>query len=292
MGKPEPANRAWEVVRRALGRLVASAKVHDLPRSRMTPAIALRLSEVTQTPAVTTGKQEGAWLPTSRIRQTPVPQAQTGGGDGSLLPTVQIGAENAALRLPECHAMPPVSGAMCAVGNADLLLPGFVIALPDDFLRLPPVPVRVKSAALLSPSAPGTKKLGSWSLEKPKTSALRLPRVAAPRVIWGGDSVLSRIALTRRCRESPPEVPFALAFGAEEKRLAEATQLPPSDVTLLGVYPGVPLLAVSRIVVADGGRSLHLWLKPEVLRARSAPRLITLLVGRQVSSGKILQAVL
>jgi hypothetical protein len=282
-------------VRRALGRLVASATVHDLPHSQLTLAIGLRSSGALQAPDVYTGRQEVTWRPTSQVRQTLVPQAQAGGRNGSLLPTVQMGQGNAALPPPVCYTMPTVAGGACAVENADLLLPGFVIGLPDDFLRLPPVPVRVKSVGLLSSFAaalPRPQKLSGWSLNTPKTSALRLPRVAPPRVIWGGDSVLSRIALTRRCQEAPPEVPFALAFGAEEKRLAEATHLPSTDVTLLGVYPGVPLLAVSRIVVADGGRSLLLWLKPEVLRARSAPRLITLLVGRQLSSGKILQAVL
>lgn len=290
--KPEPVNRAWEAVRRTLGRLFATASVHGLPESSMTPAIASRASDAVESPALTPGRQEKTWQPSSTMRQALVPQAQTGGGDASLLPVVQMGAGNAALTPPECRTMPVVQGKECGVENADLLLPGFVIHLPDSFLTLPPEPIHVKAAAGLSGNARPAKKLGGWNINAPKSGTLRLPRIAAPRVHWGGDSVLSRIALTRRCRESPPGVPFALAFGAEERRLAEATQLPPSDVALLGVYPGVPLQAVSRIVVADEGRSLRLWLKPEVLRARSAPRLITLLVGRQTSSGKILQAVL
>ena len=68
--------------------------------------------------------------------------------------------------------------------------------------------------------------------------------------------------------------------------------LPLLDVTLLGVYEQVPILAVSRIVVEDEGRRLRLWLKPDVLRDRRAARRITLLVGRRISDGKMLQAAL
>ena len=229
--------------------------MRDLPTSRLTPTIALRSSPAIGAPTITPGTQEGTWRAVSQVRQTAAPQALTGGGHGSLLPTVQVVERNAALTPPVCCSMPPVSGAACLVENADLLVPGFVIALPEAFLKLPPVPVRVESVALLTLSSTALsrgKKLSGWSLDAPKVSTLRLPRLTAPRILWGGDAVLSRIALTRLCREAPLDVPFALAFGAEERRLAEATQLPSGDVTLLGVYPGVPLLAVSRI--GRGGR--------------------------------------
>ena len=207
------------------------------------------------------------------------------------MPVVHLVEGSAALAAPLCRAMRVVQEGGCRTESADLLLPAFVVHLPDSFLALPTDPVRVRPAAL--PSAHAVILRGAvfeeWGLRFPKCSALRLPRPPAPRVRWGGDEVLSRISLTRRGLEPPPGVLFAQAFGAEERRLAEAAHLSLDDVTLLGVYPGVPILAVSRIVVADKGRSLRLWLKPDVLRGRGGTRLITLLVGRQVSSGKMLQ---
>ena len=121
--------------------------------------------------------------------------------------------------------------------------------------------------------------------------AVRVPRLS-PTVRATGEGILSRIALTRRCREAPPYVPEALAFESERRRLAETAGLPAEEVTLLGVYPGVPILAVRRLVVEDEGRRLRLWLKPEALRGKRALRLITLLVGRRVADGKMLQAAL
>jgi len=288
----EPAGRAWQAVRRALGRLAAHVAVRDLPKTEMTPLVAVRVLPCGQIPPISPGGRERDWKPVGEIRQAPVPQAGAGARDGDLLPGVRLVEGSAALAPPGCRVMPIVQSDGSRTESADLLLPAFVVRLPDSFLTLPAAPVRVRPAALLASgaaalSAPALKK---WGIPPPKCGALRLPRAPDPRVRWGGDAVLSRIALTRRGLEPPPEVPFSLAFGAEERRLAEAAHLPLEDVTLLGIYPGVPIFAVSRLLVADEGRQLRLWLKPEVLRGRNGPRLITLLVGRQTSSGKMLQA--
>ena len=210
------------------------------------------------------------------------------------MPAVRLVESNAALAPPLCRTMPTDQTGASRVENADLLLPAFVVRLPDSFLTLPADPVQVLSADLRvsRKAARIGPALRGWGVTPPKCRALRLPRVPDPRVRWGGDAVLSRIALMRRGLEPPLGVPFALAFALEEHRLAEATHLPPEDVTLLGIYPGVPILAVSRLVVAGEGRWLRLWLKPEVLRGRNGSRLITLLVGRQTSSGKMLQTAL
>lgn len=285
----EPPSRAWEAVRRALGRLVSQVTVQGVSETDRTPPAAVRAVSLTPPMPLATGRGEGTWQPQAAVRHALVPQAQSGARDGDLLPTVHLAAGGGEIAPPVCRAMAVVQGESRTI-NADLLLPAFVVHLPDGFLALPSAPVRVQSAGL--PAPPALEVLQRWEVAAPRCRALALPRVSGPRVRAGGDGVLSRIALTRRGREAPPDVPFARAFGAEERRLAESAQLPPEDVTLLGIYPGVPILAVSRIVVADEGRSLRLWLKPEVLRGRRDARLITLLVGRQVSSGRMLQAAL
>lgn len=276
-------------VRRALGRLAAHAAVHDLTPSEMTPSVAVRTLPLGPLSPASAGERD--WKPACTVHQASVPQAGTGTRGGEQMPVVRLAEGSAALAAPPCHAMIVAQRDGCRTESADLLLPAFVVHLPDSFLALPADPVRVCPVALPTAHAVILRGAASegWGLRFPKCSALRLPRLPAPRVRWGGDEVLSRISLTRRGLEPPPGVRFAQAFGAEERRLAEAAHLSPDDVTLLGVYPGVPILAVSRIVVADKGRSLRLWLKPDVLRGRGGTRLITLLVGRQVSSGKMLQ---
>ncbi len=221
----------------------------------------------------------------------PIPCADPGGGNQNLLPAVRFAAPNCALAPPECRLMPPpIRVEDCRVGSIGLLCPVEVMRLPDAFLTLPSEPILVQSRPLLS--APRLCALESPRLSALRTGAVHIPRLASPRVRWGGDAVLSRMALTRRGREAPLDTPAAQVFESERRRLAETAGLALEDVTLLGVYPHVPILAVSRIVVEGESHRLRLWLKPEVLRARGSLRLITLLVGRRVSDGKMLQAAL
>lgn len=276
-----------------MGRLAAHVTVRDLPESERTPPVVVRASDLAPPRPIAPGGREREWKPASAVHQAPVPQAVAGtrGGDGT--PAVRLIEESIALA-PHCRVMPIVQAAESRTESADLLLPAFVVRLPDSFLTLPRDSVHVRPAHLVMSQAvaPSGRALKQWGIRPPKCGALRLPRIPDPRIHWGGDAILSRIALTRRGLEPPPGVPFAQAFALEERRMAESAQLPPDDVLLLGVYPGVPILAVSRLVVADEGRSLRLWLKPDVLRGRNGVRLITLLVGRQTSTGKMLQAAL
>ncbi len=288
-----PPSRAWQAVRRALGRLASRVAVRDLPPSQMTAAVGVRVTPLGPPAPVAPGGRERDWKPLGATRQAPVPEAGAGARDGDLLPVARLAEGSAALAPSVCRAMTVFRAKAGRVENADLLLPAFVVRLPDSFLALPPEPVRVRPVGLLTlPGGKSGRALKGWGVDAPRCRALRPPRVPDLRVRWGGDAVLSRMALTRRGLAPPPGVPLALAFEAEGRRLAEAAQLPPGDVTLLGVFPGVPILAVSRLVVTDGGGRLCLWLKPDVLRGRNGTRLITLLVGRQTSSGKMLQAAL
>ena len=217
------------------------------------------------------------------------PQARAGARDRDLLPTVHVARNDQAIAAVECRLLPPVGGGDCRVEAVGLVQPLETIGLPPAFLSLPSSPIRVQSRPLLS--VPPNKAWPIPSVKAPKLSEIRIPNLSAPRVRWAGDPVLGRLALTRWSREAVGLPPDA-AFMVERWRLAEAAGLALEDVTLLGVYDGVPILAVSRIVVEDEGRRLRLWLKPDVLRGKGRARLITLLVGRRLSDGKMLQAAL
>jgi len=256
----------------------------------MTPPVAVRAAPLDAPPAVLPGGRERDWRPAGALRHLPAPEAQAGTSGGASVPVARLAEAGAAFAPPAARQMPVVRAETGRTESADLLLPAFVVRLPDSFLALPAGPVQVRPAAPLA--APPGGALKGWEIGPTPCRALRLTRVPAPRVHRGGDAVMARISLTRRGLEPPPGTSFVQAFAAEGRRLAEAASLPPGDAVLLGVYPGVPILAVSRIVVADEGRSLRLWLKPDVLRGRGGTRLITLLVGRQPSTGKMLQAAL
>lgn len=274
------ASKAWQAIRRALGRLVSHVGVRRVEDAERTIPAAVLHGELALPPPQMS--RNAGWKPSARVCLSPVPSAGTGLRESDLLPNVTLAQGDYALSPPETYPM-PIAGLELCVEETALEWPVEVVSLPDAFVRLPTAPVRTHSVSLLP--LPKTAPLRGWAMQMPPANALRLPRFADPRVRWGGDSVLRRMPLTRRGR----------AFGeaaAERRRLAETVHLKPEEITLLGVYPDVPILAVERIVVEDEGRQLRLWLKPEVLRSRSASHRITLLVGRQSSTGKMLQAAL
>jgi len=121
---------------------------------------------------------------------------------------------------------------------------------------------------------------------------LLVPRLPAARLgpLEKGEGVISSLSFPRLGLEAPRGVNFKEAFAVEHRRLAVAAALPPSDVTLLGIYPAIPIAAIRRLVVEKEGRLLRLWLKPEVWWGKRSPQRITLLIGRQISTGKMLQA--
>lgn len=287
---------AWDAVRWALGKLAGRVVVREMPPESAASAVAVRQSEALTPSPVAAGGREGSWAAQAVSHTLPGPQAEAGARN--ILPSATLAGEgdtaDFALRPAPVSVLPVLRAETSRVMEAGLDWPLTDVRLPEQFFQLPAAPTRVNAVALLSTQKRlGTNQsLGGWAVRLPKTGKLKIPRPSGPRVRWGGDSVLERMPLTRRGLAAPPGVGAAEAFAAEHRRLAEASALPPGDVSLLGVFPGVPILAVRRILVADDGQSLRLWLKADVVRARTKLRFITLLVGRQVSSGRMLQAAL
>lgn len=294
-GSPQ-GTKAWEAVRRALGKLAGRVVVREMPPGSAASAVAVRESDALTPLPVAAGGREGSWASVAASHALPGPQAASGARE--ILPSATLAGEgngaDFALRPATVSVLPVLRAETSRVTQAGLDWPLTDVCLPEQFFRLPAAPTRVKAVALLG----AQKRLGAnqvltgWAVRLPKAGKLKIPRPASPTIRWGGDSVLERMPLTRRGLAPPPGMPAEEAFAAEHRRLAEAMSLPLGDVRLLGVFPGVPILAVRRILVADDGQSLRLWLKPDVVRARTKLRFITLLVGRQVSSGRMLQAAL
>lgn len=293
--RPERVERvdsgAWEAVRRALGRLFSRVDVRALGEDRMVPSVRVQSSPALMLSVPVAGAGETQWQPSATISGTsPAPSAAPGAREPDLLPTVWLAAGDYALAPPDCRSLPVLEADLCRVANVDLTWPVALTCLPPAFLTLPPAPILIQNSPLLS--APKGLVLREGRLETPTVGRLRIARSPAPRISRAGDALLGQIALTRRGQEMPPGLTPAQTFGPERQRLAESAGLPQEGITLLGVYPAVPILAVRRLVVEEEGRRLRLWLKPEVLRGKGGERLITLLVGRRTSDGKMLQAAL
>ncbi len=289
---------AWEAVRRALGKMAGRVVIREMPPSSAASTVAVRASDALNAPPVSAGLREESWTTRAASHPWDGPQTGTGRREADLLPSATLAGEgdcaDFALRSATVSELPVLQAETNRVMEAGLDWPLTEMCLPKQFFALSAAPTRVNTVALLS----SQKRLGAnqalagWAVRLPKTGKLKIPRLAGPTVRWGGDSVLERMPLTRRGMAVPEGVTAGEAFAAEHRRLSEAMSLPPGDVALLGVFPGVPILAVRRILVADDGQSLRLWLKPDVVRARTKLRFITLLVGRQLSTSRMLQAAL
>lgn len=273
-------SKAWLAIRRALGRLGSRVGVLTVAEDERVVAAPLKQGTLTF-PPLELSRGDG-WKPSVSTKVAPVPTAGTGLRESDLLPSVRLAVDDYALAMPLISALPGTA-ASAEVGEIALTWPLEVIEVPESFVHLPESPLRLAVVPLLSGLK--TLPLRGWAVPKPPVSFLRVPRPDNPRVKWGGDSVLRRMPVTRVSRTLGSE-------PAARHRLAETVHLGDEEVMLLGIYPDVPILAVERIVVEDEGRRIKLWLKPDVLRGRSGSHRITLLVGRQTVTGKMLQAAL
>jgi hypothetical protein len=282
--------RAWEAARHALGRLFSRAAVYQVPEDQILPLATVCFSDALTPLIPTPGISENIWRAHAVVQPSSLTQIDVHISSEGSRPQATIVGESHVVASPECFAIPALTASALQIRQAGGFDAVQVVALPHSFIALPKDPLRLMSISVLS--LPKATALGGFSLAKPKGKALIVPRRPAARLgpVRTGEVALSRIPLLRRGLQSPVGVPLSTFFSAEHRCLAETAGLPLSDVTLLGVYPAIPIIAVRRLVVEDEGRQLRLWLKPESWWGRPPPRRITLLIGRQSSTGKMLQA--
>nr|MDQ2688185.1 hypothetical protein [Armatimonadota bacterium] len=239
---------------------------------RMTVGVEVRASDATFWPAVDAGGREGGWRPQTETHFLQPPEAQEGGGGADLATVATVIGGNGALGAADCRSHPVLvqmdGGAVRAWEEA----------LPE---RSAPIAVAV---------VPGPARVGAVSL---LSGQIESRRDKAALMIRGGRSfpALGRMA----------EIPMTRArlvsdegFAAERAHLSAVSHVPVADVVLIGVYPQVPLAAVGQLAVVDEGRVLRIWLKPSALGPKplAASKLVTVIFGRQRSTGKSLQAVM
>lgn len=259
-------------MRRSLARLFARTGVRDLPAERIAVAVKVRGSDAALTPPVEAGVQENVWRPRTQALLLLPPGAVDGGGGADLATVATVIGGNAALRPAACRVR---SLSVEAEGGAVLSWDG-----PFSTRSVP-----VKAPVAFRPAGTAAVPLLSGQVQT--------RREKAALTLRGGRSVaaLGRLA----------EIPMTRArlvseggFAAERAHLAAASGVPVEDVALVGVYPHVPLAAVGQLAVGDEGGCLRIWLKSSAIGPKpvTSVKLVTVVFGRQRSTGRTLQAVI
>jgi hypothetical protein len=150
----------------------------------------------------------------------------------------------------------------------------------------------VKDPAVSFGSPPVRALSGVWILPaKPTMGHETKSRLQFATRVRDGKAAILRMPMTRERISVPYGTNPALAFTAERAMLAAGAGVPKADVALIGVFPRVPLEAVQRLSVAPGGTALNIWVKPELAGRARPVATVTVVLGRQRSTGKTLQAV-
>ena len=297
---PDDTAGLWQTVRRALGRLAGTTKVRELSLADLAPAPAVAAPPSLTAFAVGRGAAESLWTPAAQAAQVPLPQAVAGSGKADLSPAVTLARLDAVLSAGSAfghYGGPAADGLHHAPAEFDRPAGtdagGRVAAV--TFLAGPLIGAAVRFAppdtARLTVEAPSLARGPILRLPGRRAASDDLLRLAGGHV-RPGTGMLAQIPMKRVGRPVPKGVSVADAFAAEWQLLAQKAEAAPSDVFLVGVFPQVPVAAVRRLALEEG--ALCLWLKPEALAAAATgkvPRLATLIIGRQRSTGKMIQTV-
>jgi len=295
---PDTQAGLWENVRHALGRLIAAARVQELPLDRFSMRPEVLRPDALAVPAPSPGAMETHWRPGTRSLAVTPPWAIPGGNGLDLAPIAASVNLDAAL-CPEIAGMHAAAIALLAPTVRRL----GVVEANDLAVRLSPVAVtggEARSAAA-RPPAPNTARLPVTPPSLPRRSAA--PRrgrggEADPLPLSGGRvragaAAIAEVPMLRPRAPAPRDLAAVDAFADERRRLAKAAAVAEDDVLLLGVFPKVPVAAVRNLALEENG-ALLLWLKPEAVAAAAAgrvPPLATLIVGRRRSTGRMIQTV-
>jgi hypothetical protein len=286
----EGKGRVWEEVRRALGRLVSQVDSHAISADRLSATVRVKHSVGTRLPQPSPGSRFEDWQPASDVYLLPSPDAADGGDGVNLASVATVISGNGAFGASDVV----VSTAACGFDGEGACRLGMTGELPP----VPPIhgrPVRIEAAmpqrSAVAIGTPGVKALSFMPIALSKQGG------AAPR--WKIGSIRTQsslgaamqVPMTRQRLVAPAGISPDVAFGAERRALAQAAGAEDSDVTLLGIFPRVPLGAVKKLTMAPDGAELEIWLKPEAAGRSVATKAATVLLGRQRSTGKMLQTI-
>lgn len=281
--------RVWEEVRRALGHFAGRAVTRALPEERFAITPTVRLPEISACGLAVPGKREADWALAAMISQCAMPTAALGSGGMDLASLPVVIASNQALG----SVAPSIADDCCAISPGAMSAWDLQRDTPEvpnvheDVVRLTAsdqmIAVMtqdapsVKTVRMLGKSLPGSERGIDWKLSR---TQLRAELAPALRVPLRCEKLVSRAG-----------VPIEQAFTAECRQLAETMQVAESDIALLGVFPHVPLAAVKRLSMSHDGNALEVWLDAERIVRAARLATVTIILGRQRSTGRVAQAI-
>ena len=281
----ERTGRVWEDARRALGRLIGRVSSYSLPEVQAGIAATVRHSTATQFAEATPGARQDEWESFAQVRLLPTLAATPGGGGIDPVSVVTVIGEDRALRSDTAV----VVEAACRFAAS----PVRFWILEHDMPNAPAVQtvsvgfdgMAMREAGMIF-GVPSVRLVTVARLALPKPRLERPPDwMIKPSRVRAGLAPILRIPILCRRLAAPPG---GGAFAAERRLLATAAGAPDADVSLIGVFPHVPLGAVQKLSVASDG-ALQIWVRPDAIGRTAAT--VTVVLGRQRSTGKMLQAV-
>lgn len=278
-----------ESVRRALGNLVTRTSVHAIPLESIGQQFTEPEGDILEIDCPAAG--DGLDLLEIPISDHPagIPRAEPGGGGVDLAAVVTIVSANSALTAAqtECNT---VDIAYHDSRSFDI---------PDAYWSVPPA-----ETAAVDIEMPGGA-VHAISLERMRSAVVgRLPvdmiRASTATHPAVNEALRPIRVIARNSLPKAYRVPLVRRSSIERRgpglntrereRLAAAGKTSLEKIVLIGLFRNVPVTAVSRLSVEEDTATLSIWLRPEAAAA-APPKLVSLLIGRDTGTGKMIQTV-
>jgi hypothetical protein len=279
-----------EKVRRALGNLVTHTTVHEIPLESIAndPHQSdrnLLEVEIPLEPAA----GDRLFIPAS-IHPAGIPHAEPGGGGVNLATVVTIVSADYALSEGRTQSY-AIDVAYAESLTYDIPSVHWSVRTPD--LAAVNVEIADSGVHAFALERMRTAVVGSLPVDRivaaasTRISAAEALRPVRPTVRV---SLLKIYRVPMVCR-SAIERRGPGANLREREKLAAASKSALENIVLIGLFRNVPVTAVSRLSVEEGAAELSIWLRPEAADAVTPPKLVSLLIGRDKNTGKMIQTV-
>jgi hypothetical protein len=281
-----------EKVRRVLGRLCTHTTVHQLPMDDLVASLVVPPADLLGMPVPSNGLRSGSLRIECAALAAGIPTAPSGGNGVDLAAVTTVVSVDGAFASHPCRThLVPLPDDYAIVHNCHA--PSWVVTSP------------IMRVADVIPAGGVERRLALDAVKATAVTAIPVGRIrptipVARRVRdalnrpFPRPAVRSAIAAAYRVplvKHSSSAMRGAGLQMAQLVRLADAANIPVDRVALIGIFPNIPVAVVSRMSVEGSAGELRIWLRPGAAGLSGPQKLITLIVGRNTTTGKTIQAV-
>jgi hypothetical protein len=279
-----------ENVRRALGKLVTHTRVNEIDIDAAGQELVLPEHAVlTVDVPLPVGEVDNLYVSAS-IHTAGIPQAEPGGGNIDLASVATVVSADSALSEARTQSY-ALDVAYHESRSFDI--PVMQWGVPEPRMDRVGVELAGGEVRAFSLERMQTTVTGSLPVDKLQVrigSRMSLADASRPMRFAVKNSV-SRAYMVPLVRKSSIERRGPGLNMREREKLAAASKIALENVVLIGIFRNVPVTAVSRLSVEEDAAQLSIWLKPEAAALSTPPKLMSLLIGRDTTSGKMIQTV-